>query len=151
MPGTGFSASCEPGSYLYVAIDLSTQQSSVWSDRLSDQIGEDIRTGAMSDSLRAGDFTGGLVAALDDAGQALVQVGQSVDIERDDAGGERIGIGQSGIPTSWPARSWGWPASAVQRSFAAVVVNWQNAARRSRCRSPNRGFGWVLPASGTPG
>lgn len=81
--------------YLFVAIDVPSQQSSVFGSALGTQLGEDIRTGAMRENLRAGDLTGGLVGALNDAAVVVESLGDEVTIERDapDEGSESSNLG----------------------------------------------------------
>lgn len=70
--------------YLYVAIDTRSQQSSVLSSDFANQIGSDIRTGAMSERLRGGDLTGGIVAAINDATDIKEISSDTLEIERDE-------------------------------------------------------------------
>ncbi len=70
--------------YLFVAIDIPSQQSSVFSSDFGDQIGQDIRTGAMSERLRGGDLTGGIVAAITDATDIQAITDETLEVERDE-------------------------------------------------------------------
>jgi hypothetical protein len=69
--------------YLFVAIDVPSQQSSVFSSALGTQLAEDIRTGAMRENLQAGDLTGGLVGALGEAAMVVESLDDDITIERD--------------------------------------------------------------------
>ncbi|MBT8207076.1 MAG: hypothetical protein KJO18_02285, partial [Acidimicrobiia bacterium] len=71
------------GDYLFVAIDVPSQQSSVFSSAFGTQLAEDIRTGAMRENLQAGDLTGGLVGALGDAASVVDSLDDDITIERD--------------------------------------------------------------------
>ncbi len=70
--------------YLFVAIDVPSQQSSVYGSAFGTQLAEDIRTGAMRESLRSGDFTGGLTGALQDAALVVEGLDDEIINERDD-------------------------------------------------------------------
>ncbi|MFW2384011.1 MAG: hypothetical protein ACN4GZ_19825 [Acidimicrobiales bacterium] len=69
--------------YLFVGIDVPTQTSSVFGSDIGAQLADDIRTGAMSENLQAGDLTGGLVSALEDAAIVVGSLDDDVVIDRD--------------------------------------------------------------------
>jgi hypothetical protein len=70
--------------YLFVAIDVPSEQSSVFGSAFGTQLAEDIRIGSMRDSLGSGDLSGGLVGAIQDAAVVVEGLDGEVIIERDD-------------------------------------------------------------------
>jgi hypothetical protein len=69
--------------YIFVAIDVPSQESSVSGSAFGDQLAEDIRTGAMRESLRSGDLSGGLTGAFRDASIVVEGLGNEVIIDRE--------------------------------------------------------------------